>query len=35
MQVVLNVKWPFRTTGSGHDREVVALSRWSLVQVPL
>ena len=35
MQVVLNVKGSFRTTGSGHNREVVALYRWSLVQVPL
>ena len=24
-----------RTTGSGHNREVVALYRWSLGQVPL
>ena len=32
MQVVLNVKG---TTGSGHNREVVALYRWPLVQVPL
>ena len=30
MQVVLNVKGSFRTTGSGHNREVVALYRWSL-----
>ena len=37
MQVVLNVKGSliFRTTGSGHNREVVALYRWPLVQVPL
>ena len=35
MQVVLNVKGLFRTTGSGHNREVVALYRWPLVQVPL
>ena len=35
MQVVLNVKVSFRTTGSGHNREVVALYRWSLEQVPL
>ena len=35
MQVVLNVKGSSRTTGSGHNREVVALYRWSLVQVPL
>ena len=25
MQVVLNVKGSFRTTGSGHNREVVVL----------
>ena len=31
MQVVVNVKRSFRTTGS----EVVALYRWSLEQVPL
>ena len=30
MQVVLNVKGSSRTTGSGHNREVVALYRWSL-----
>ena len=24
MQVVLNVKWSSRTTGSGHNREVIA-----------
>ena len=35
MQVVLNVKGSFRTTESGHNREVVALYRWPLVQVPL
>ena len=35
MQVVLNVKESFRTTESGHNREVVALYRWPLVQVPL
>ena len=35
MQVVLNVKGSSRTTGSGHNREMVALYRWSLVQVPL
>ena len=35
MQVVLNVKESSRTTGSGHNREVVALYRWPLVQVPL
>ena len=35
MQVVPNVKGSFRTTGSGHNREVVALYRWPLVQVPL
>ena len=35
MQVVLNVKGSFRTTGSGHNREVVALYRWPLEQVPL
>ena len=35
MQVVLNVKGSPRTTGSGHNREVVALYRWPLVQVPL
>ena len=29
MQIVLNVKGSFRTTGSGHNREVVALYRWS------
>ena len=28
MQVVLNVKGSSRTTGSGHNREVVALCRW-------
>ena len=31
MQVVLNVKGSFRTTGSGHNKEVVALYRWPLV----
>ena len=31
MQVV---KGSSRTTGSGHNREVVALYRWPLVQVP-
>ena len=35
MQVVLNVKGSFRTTGSGHNREVVAVYRWPLGQVPL
>ena len=35
MQVVLNVKGSFRTTGGGHNREVVALYKWPLVQVPL
>ena len=35
MQVVLNVKGSFRTTENGHNREEVALYRWSLVQVPL
>ena len=35
MQAVLNVKGSSRTTGSGHNREVVALYRWPLVQVPL
>ena len=37
MQVVLNVQGSFRTKGSGHNREVVALysCRWPLVQVPL
>ena len=35
MQVVLNVTGSFRTTGSGHNREVVALCRWPLEQVPL
>ena len=35
MQVVLNVKGSFRTKGSGHNKEVVALYRWPLVQVPL
>ena len=35
MQVVLNVKGSSRTTGSGHNREVVALYRWPLVQVLL
>ena len=35
MQVVLTVKGSFRTTKSGHTREVVALYRWSLEQVPL
>ena len=34
MQVVLNIKESFRTTGSGHNREVVALYRWPLVQAP-
>ena len=28
-------KRSFRTTESGHNREVVALHRWPLVQVPL
>ena len=31
MQVVLNVKGSFRTTGSGHNKDVVALYRWPLV----
>ena len=35
MQVILNVKESFRITGSGHNREVVALYRWPLVLVPL
>ena len=35
MQVGLNVKGSFRTTGSGHNREVVASYRWSLEQFPL
>ena len=35
MQVVLNVKGSFRTAESGHNREVVALYRWPLGQVPL
>ena len=35
MQAVLNVEWSFRTTKSGHNKEVVALYRWTLVQVPL
>ena len=35
LQVVLNIKGSFRTTGSGHNREVVALYRWPLEQVPL
>ena len=35
MQVVLNVKGSSRTTGSGCNREVVALYGWPLVQVPL
>ena len=35
MKVVLNIKGSFRTTGSGHNREVVVLYRWPLVQVPL
>ena len=39
MQVVLNVKGPFRTTGSGHNREAVALiiqaAGATIVQVPL
>ena len=35
MQVVLNVKGSFRTTGSGHNREVVASYRWPLGQVAL
>ena len=35
MQVVLNVKGSSRTTGSGHNREMVALYRCPLVQVPL
>ena len=35
MQVVLNIKGSFRTTGGGHNREVVALYRWPIEQVPL
>ena len=35
MQVVLDVEGSIRTIGSGHNREVVALYRWPLVQVPL
>ena len=35
MQVVLNVEGSSRTTGRGHNREVVTLYRWPLVQVPL
>ena len=35
MQVVPNEKGSFRPTGSGHNREVVGLYRWPLVQVPL
>ena len=35
MQVVLNVKGLSRTTGSGRNREMVALYKWPLVQVPL
>ena len=35
MQVVLNVKGSFRITGSGHNREMVALYRWPLELVPL
>ena len=35
MQTVLNVRGLFWTSGSGHNREVVALYRWSLEQVPL
>ena len=33
--VVLYVKGSSRTTGSGHNREVVTLYRWQLEQVPL
>ena len=33
MQVVTNVNGSFRTVG--HNREVVALYRWPLVQIPL
>ena len=35
MQVVLNIKGSFRTTESGHNREVVAIYRWPLEQAPL
>ena len=35
MQVVLNVEGSIRTIGRGRDREVFALYRWPLVQVPL
>ena len=35
MQVVLNLIGSSRTTESGHNREVVALYRWPLGQVPL
>ena len=35
MQVVLDVKGSFRTARSGHNREMVALYRWLLGQVPL
>ena len=35
MQVVLNVKGSFRTTGSSYNGKVVALYRWPLEQVPL
>ena len=35
MQIVLNIKGSFTNTGSGHNREVVALYRWPLEQVPL
>ena len=31
MQVTVNGS--FRTSGSGHNREAVALYRWSLVQI--
>ena len=35
MQVILNVIGSFRTAGSSHNKEVVALYRWPLEQVPL
>ena len=35
MQVVLNVEGSIRMIGSGHNRDVVAIYRWPLVQVPL
>ena len=33
MQVVLNVKRSFKTTGIDHNREVVVLYRWPQAQV--